>query len=154
MDREPLKGMVNVNEKPITLRWARARGRLYLRPATVERVRRGEVEKGDPYEIARTAALLAVKSTHHIIPHCHPVPVGGVAVSFREAEDHIEVEVDVEAHYRTGVEMEALTGVAVALLTLWDVLKRYEKDERGQYPATSISEIEVIEKRKGGAYEQ
>ena len=80
--------------------------------------------------------------------------MGGVAVSFREAEDHIEVEVDVEAHYRTGVEMEALTGVAVALLTLWDVLKRYEKDERGQYPATSISEIEVIEKRKGGAYEQ
>lgn len=153
MDREPIEGMVNVREKPVTLRWARAKGRIYLRPSTVERVKRGEVEKGNPYEIARVAALLAVKNTHHIIPHCHPVPVQYSGVSFNSGEDHIEVVVEVEAYYRTGVEMEALTGVTVALLTLWDVLKKYEKDERGQYPATSISEVEVMEKRKGDAYE-
>lgn len=153
MDREPVEGMVNVTGKPLTLRWAKARGRLYLRPTTLERIRRGEVEKGNPYEIARVAALLAVKNTHHMIPHCHPVPIGSVGVSFHEGEDHIEAVVEVEAHYRTGVEMEALTGVTAALLTLWDVLKRYEKDERGQYPATSISGVEVVEKRKGEFYE-
>jgi cyclic pyranopterin phosphate synthase len=80
---------------------------------------------------------------------CHPIPIGSVEAKFSLGEDTVEATCRVSAVYRTGVEMEALTGVSVALLTVWDMVKYLEKDEAGQYPETVITGIRVREKRKG-----
>jgi cyclic pyranopterin phosphate synthase len=98
---------------------------------------------------ARVAAIQAVKETSHLIPMCHPLPVGGVSVDFREEDEYIEARVVVRTYGKTGVEMEALTGVGIGLLTVWDMVKSAEKDAQGQYPVTRIEGIRVIEKRKG-----
>ncbi len=142
-------GMVDISEKEIVPRRAVAEGFIRLRKETLEKIRRGEIKKGDPFEVSRVAAFLAVKSTPKIIPHCHPIPIEFVGVSFEVEEEGIRVKCEVKARAKTGVEMEALTGVSVALLTLWDMVKYLEKDERGQYPWTRISEIKVLEKVKG-----
>ncbi len=140
--------MVDISEKKDVLRIARARGTIVLRAETVDAIKRGEIKKGDVFETAKVAAMLAVKNTPFIIPHCHPIPVESVALNFSMHGNRIDVECEVKAHYKTGVEMEALTGVSVALLTIWDMVKYLEKDERGQYPMTQIKDIEVLEKRK------
>jgi cyclic pyranopterin phosphate synthase len=80
---------------------------------------------------------------------CHPIPVSSIAVDFSDADGYIEATVVVKMTGKTGVEMEALTGVSVALLTIWDMVKSAEKDTDGQYPVTSISDIRVVEKKKG-----
>jgi len=90
-----------------------------------------------------------VKNTPALIPMCHAIPISAIAVDFREGDGFIEASVRVKSSGKTGVEMEALTGVSVALLTIWDMVKSAEKDEQGQYPATRIADIRVIEKRKG-----
>jgi cyclic pyranopterin phosphate synthase len=92
-----------------------------------------------------------VKRTPDLIPMCHQVLISSVNTEFTLGQDHIEARCRVSATYKTGVEMEALTGVSVALLTIWDMVKYMEKDEAGQYPATKITEIKVVEKRKGKA---
>jgi cyclic pyranopterin phosphate synthase len=97
---------------------------------------------------ARVAATIAVKDTFRIIPMCHAIPVTAVEVSFSQREDHIEATVLVRSVGKTGVEMEALTGVSVALLTIWDMVKSAEKDAQGQYPDTRIEGIRVIRKKK------
>ena len=89
------------------------------------------------------------KNASQIIPYCHPIPVEYVGVEFAIDADRIDVRVLVKAISRTGVEMEALTGVSVALLTIWDMVKSAEKDAAGQYPVTSITDIRVVEKKKG-----
>jgi len=83
-----------------------------------------------------------------MIPLCHPLKITGVEVDFKVEDNFIETEVTVRCTGKTGVEMEALTGVSVALLTVWDMVKSVEKDENGQYPSTNISDIVVSEKRK------
>ena len=143
-------GMVDVSGKPPVPRRAVARGRIRLRPETVERIRRGQVEKGDPLQVSTVAAVLAVKRTPEIVPYCHPIPIHAVRVRHRLGSDYVEVEVEVRTRAETGVEMEALTGAAAALLTIWDMVKKYEKDEEGQYPHTRIEWIEVAVKEKGG----
>jgi len=140
--------MVDISEKKDVLRIARARGTIVLRSTTVDAIRRGEVKKGDVFETAKVAGMLAVKNTPNIIPHCHPLPVEYIGFNFQMHGNRIDVECEVKAHYKTGVEMEALTGVSVALLTIWDMVKYLEKDEKGQYPMTQILGIEVVEKRK------
>ncbi len=105
-------------------------------------------KKGDPFPVAEVAGILAAKRVSELIPLCHPIPLTKVDVSFRIGEDHVEARCRVVADYKTGVEMEALTGVTVALLTLWDMVKYLEKDEEGQYPTTRITEVRVVEKRK------
>jgi cyclic pyranopterin phosphate synthase len=90
-----------------------------------------------------------VKKTPDIIPMCHNIPIDSVTTDFTMAEAYIEAHCRVDATYKTGVEMEALTGVTVALLTIWDMVKYIEKDENGQYPDTRISEIKVDRKTKG-----
>ena len=142
-------GMVDISSKDEVLRIARARGTIVLRSTTAEVIRKGEVKKGDVFETAKIAAMLAVKKTPELIPHCHPIPVESVKIEFNMHGNRIDVECEVKAHYKTGVEMEALTGVSVALLTIWDMVKYLEKDENGQYPMTQIKDIEVVEKRKG-----
>ena len=145
---DPLK-MVDISDKAITHRAAEAVGKIRLRKETMKAIREGRIEKGDPLTVAEVACVLAAKKTPEIIPLCHQLPLTSVNAEFTLGDDHVEARCRVEADYRTGVEMEALTGVSAALLTIWDMVKYLEKDERGQYPATSITDIRVVEKRKG-----
>ncbi len=141
--------MVDISSKNEVLRVARARGTIVLKSTTVDVIKAGEIKKGDVFETAKIAGMLAVKNTPSMIPHCHPIPIESVDFEFDLHGNRIDVECKVKAHYKTGVEMEALTGVSVALLTIWDMVKYLEKDENGQYPMTQIKDIEVVEKRKG-----
>ncbi len=141
--------MVDVSGKGDVPRRAVARGRLRLRRETVRMIREGRVEKGDVEAVASAAAIMAVKKTPFLLPLCHPVPVTGVDVRFEYGEDCVCVEVEVRTTYKTGVEMDALTGASIALLTIWDMVKKYEKDEEGQYPYTRIDELRVVVKEKG-----
>jgi cyclic pyranopterin phosphate synthase len=141
--------MVDIGEKSEVKRTATACGRIYLRDSTLQAIRDGAVVKGNVLATARIAATLAVKDTPRLIPMCHSIPISSINVDFSEESGYIEVKVNVSSVGKTGVEMEALTGVSVALLTIWDMVKSAEKDEEGQYPCTRISGIEVIEKRKG-----
>jgi len=141
---------VDVSEKEEVVRRARAEGRLLLKPETVRAIREGRVEKGDPLAAAELAALLACKRTPELLPHCHPLPLTHVEARVEPCEEGVRAEVEVRARARTGVEMEALVGVSAALLTVWDMVKGMEKDERGQYPSTRITDIRVVEKVKRG----
>ena len=141
--------MVDVTEKPIVKRQAEAVGKIILSPETVNKIRRGEIRKGDPLLIAQVAALQGAKQTSMLIPHCHQIPLDAVEVDFNVFDEAIEVRCVVKAQARTGVEMEALVGVVTALNTLWDVVKYLEKDREGQYPSTMITDIRVVRKEKG-----
>ncbi|QOJ78317.1 cyclic pyranopterin monophosphate synthase MoaC [Infirmifilum lucidum] len=148
MSGEVRVSMVDITEKPVVYREATARGFIRLRKETVNAIREGKVPKGDVLNVARIAAVQAVKRTWDLLPLCHPIPITSVSVDFNVREDGVEVTVTVKATSKTGVEMEALTGASIALLTVWDMVKALEKDERGQYPYTSIQEIKVVEKIK------
>lgn len=141
--------MVDISGKGDVTRTAVAAGKIFLRPETLAAIREGTVVKGNVLATARVAATLAVKNTANLIPMCHPIPISSVAVEFSEGEGFIEAMVTVKMTGKTGVEMEALTGVSVALLTVWDMVKSAEKDKGGQYPVTRIDEIRVLEKKKG-----
>ncbi len=141
--------MVDIHAKPDVPRRAVATGTIRLRPATVAAVRARRVEKGDPIAAAEVAGIQAIKSTWQTLPHCHPIPLTSAAVEFELSRDRIACTATVEATYKTGVEMEALYGVSVALLTVWDMVKSLEKDTHGQYPAARIEGIRVLSKEKG-----
>lgn len=141
--------MVDIGNKEIVIRKAVASGDIFLSRDTVEMIKSGSVEKGNVLSTARIAAILAVKRTPEMIPMCHQIPITSVDVNFSVAEDHVSAVVEVRSLGRTGVEMEALTGVSVALLTVWDMVKSAEKDNTGNYPHTCIRNIKVIEKIKG-----
>lgn len=141
--------MIDISDKKTVKRKAKAKGEIKLRKETIKAIKKGGVKKGDVLTVARVAGLNAVKNTSHIIPMCHPVPVSSVNIDFIIRENSVICTCEVKAEYKTGVEMEALTGVSVALLTIWDMVKYLEKDENGQYPETRIMNIEVVEKVKG-----
>ncbi|MDD1705142.1 MAG: cyclic pyranopterin monophosphate synthase MoaC [Methanoregula sp.] len=141
--------MVDISGKGDVAREATASGKISLRPETLAAIREGTVVKGNVLATARVAATMAVKNTSDLIPMCHPIPISSVSVDFVERGDFIEATVRVKMTGKTGVEMEALTGVAVALLTIWDMVKSAEKDKDGQYPVTRIEGIRVLEKKKG-----
>ena len=141
--------MVDVTEKPDIHRKASAQGRIYLSSETLCAISEKTTRKGNVLATAEVAAILAVKATSQIIPMCHPLPIGGVTVAFRATKEYIETTVTVKTYGKTGIEMEALTGVSVALLTIWDMVKSAEKDEDGQYPGTRIEGIRVLSKVKG-----
>jgi cyclic pyranopterin phosphate synthase len=140
---------VDISSKGDVTREATAAGKIFLRPETLTAIREGKVVKGNVLATARVAATLAVKNTSNIIPMCHPIPISSILVDFTDGEGYIEATVVVKMTGKTGVEMEALTGVSVALLTVWDMVKSAEKDKDGQYPVTSITDIRVLEKKKG-----
>jgi len=142
---------VDISGKRAVRRKAIARGFIKLKPETIDRIRSGKVEKGDPLQVARIAGINAAKLTPLLLPLCHPLRLEHVAIDLEIKDDGIEAVATVTATEKTGVEMEALTAVSIALLNIWDVIKAYEKDEEGQYPETLIREIEVVEKRKEGA---
>jgi len=146
-ERDPVR-MVDVSGKEMVQRTATATGRIVLRRETVEAVRTGTVRKGDPLAVAEVASIQAVKKTPDLIPLCHNLPIGSVDTSFTLGDTYIDARCTVTAVYRTGVEMEALTGVAVALLNIWDMVKYLEKDEEGQYPDARITDVKVKEKLK------
>ena len=139
---------VDISGKPVIYREATARGRIRLRPSTVALIRKGKLEKGDPISLAATAAVLAAKQTPSLVALCHPLKIEETTPRVRVGKDWVEVSVKVAAHEKTGVEMEALTAVAVALLNVWDVVKAHEKDSAGQYPSTEIGPIRVVRKVK------
>ena len=141
--------MVDISGKGDVVREAVAAGKIYLRPETLAAIREGTVVKGNVLATARVAATLAVKNTSTLIPMCHPIPISSITVDFTEGDGYIETTVVVKMTGKTGVEMEALTGVSLALLTVWDMVKSAEKDKNGQYPVTRITDIRVIEKKKG-----
>ena len=141
--------MVDISGKGEVVREATASGKIFLRPETLAAIRGGIVVKGNVLATARVAATLAVKNTANIIPMCHPIPISSIAVDFHDGDGFIEAVVVVKMTGKTGVEMEALTGVSVALLTVWDMVKSAEKDEKGQYPVTRITDLRVVEKKKG-----
>ena len=130
-------------------RRAKATGILHLSEATVKSVKSGLVAKGDVIEASTIAAVQAVKMTPSIVPHCHPIPIEGCKVEWDWEGNSLRCTVKVSGRYRTGVEMEALTGVSAGLLCAWDMVKPLEKDDDGQYPQARISDIVVLEKYKG-----
>lgn len=142
-----------IHAKPVVYRRAVASGEIRLSAGTVRAIRAGSVEKGDPLRAAEIAGLVAIKRTPELLPHCHPVPITGSAVELTVAASGVRARVEVEALYRTGVEMEALVGVSVALLTVWDMVKYMEKDARGGYLTTRIGAIRVISKEKAAPSE-
>ncbi|WP_048192076.1 cyclic pyranopterin monophosphate synthase MoaC [Pyrolobus fumarii] len=143
--------MVDVTHKPVVYREAIAEGAIRLRPETIRAIREGRIEKGDVLTTAAIAGILAAKKTWDLIPLCHPLPLTHVDVKCEvSGEDRVVCRAKVVTSAKTGVEMEALTAVSIALLTVWDMTKKLEKDEEGQYPYTRIEYIRVVSKKKGG----
>ncbi len=141
--------MVDIGAKPTVSRMAKASGFIRLGQKTLKHIKAGKVPKGDVLSVAQTAAILAVKRTPELVPLTHVIPITSTDVKFKMERSGIRVTVDVGSTGKTGVEMEALVGVASALLTIWDMVKGLEKDKAGQYPTTSIEDIRVLRKVKG-----
>ena len=142
--------MVDISQKEDVIRVATAIGTIKLKPETIKRIRNNEIEKGNVIAATKIAAIAAVKKTPDMLPLCHPIPISNVKVDIKINKESLEIMVTVKSIGKTGVEMEALTGVTVGLLNVWDMVKKYEKDEKGQYPTTRISDIRVVEKTKTG----
>jgi len=140
--------MVDIGRKPDVRRRAVAIGQIRLKPSTIRAIRARHVEKGDPLPTAEVAALQAMKAVWQVLPHTHPIPITAASVTFNVRSDRIAVTTTVEATYKTGVEMEALYGATVALLTIWDMVKAREKDAQGQYPSARIEGVRVVSKEK------
>jgi len=136
--------MRDISLKPTTLRTARAAGFVKLPPEALARVIEGSVQKGDVREAARIAGLMAVKRTPDLLPHCHPIGVLRAEVKATIAEDGINIEAEVETVSATGVEMEALTAVSVAALTVYDMLKAHASAEQ-----MKIGNIHLVQKKGG-----
>jgi len=141
--------MVDITPKPKVYREATAKGRIKLKAETIRLIKQHKIEKGDPFEVAKVAGILAAKNTSSLIPLCHPLPLTNVDVHLKIVDGlAVEVEARVKTRAQTGVEMEALAAASVALLTVWDMTKQYEKDAKGQYPTTVIESVRVVQKIK------
>ena len=136
--------MVDVGEKPDTERVAVAKGEITMRPETLALIQEGGIPKGDVLAVAQVASIMAAKRTHELIPMCHPLLLTHVAVEFApdEAENLIKITATVKTTGKTGVEMEALTAVAVAALTIYDMCKAVDR-------AMHITNIRLIRKSGG-----
>lgn len=148
MSKDPIK-MIDVSEKKFVSRKAVAAGIIKLKESTVDKIRNGTIKKGDPLTVGEVAAILVVKKTPELIPLCHNIPIGKTHVEYTLGKTTIAAICTVTTNAQTGVEMEALAGVTIALLNIWDMTKYLEKDEDGQYPDAVITDIRVLEKVKG-----
>ena len=141
--------MVDISDKPKVFREATATGIIKLKPDTIRLINKGKIAKGDPLQTAKIAGILAAKETSTLIPLCHPLPLTNVEVEIKVLDrSTVQVTSTVKTKAQTGVEMEALTATAISLLTIWDMVKQYEKDVEGQYPSTVIENIRVVKKIK------
>jgi cyclic pyranopterin phosphate synthase len=134
--------MVDVGDKPSTAREAVARGTITMSAAARRLIRAGQIAKGDPLQAARVAGIMAAKRTSELIPLCHPIPLSFVGVEIRPMKAGLSIEARARTTGQTGVEMEALTAVAVAALTLYDMIKAVDK-------TMVIGDIFLLEKRGG-----
>jgi cyclic pyranopterin phosphate synthase len=144
LDDQGRARMVDVSDKEVTGRVAVARGAIQMRPATLELILKGKVEKGDVFSVARVAAIMAAKKTPDLIPMCHPLAITSVKVDLTPAENptRVEIEAIVRVSGKTGVEMEAMTAVSVAALTIYDMCKAVDRE-------MSIGEIRLVKKSGG-----
>ena len=141
--------MVDVSGKAELFREATATGAIKLKLETVNLIKEGKIAKGNPLYTAKIAGVLAAKKTSGLIPLCHPLPLTSVEVEAKILDKStVEVTTTVKAKAQTGVEMDALAATSVGLLTIWDMVKQYEKDANGQYPTTAIENIHVVRKLK------
>jgi cyclic pyranopterin phosphate synthase len=141
--------MIDVSQKNNILREATATGKIILKEKTVTLIKNREIKKGDPIYAAKIAAILAAKKTSEIIPLCHPLPLSKVLIEIIiPNETSVQITATVKTKAQTGVEMEALTAASIGLLTIWDMVKQYEKNTAGQYPTTKIANIKVVKKYK------
>ena len=149
LDKQGRVAMVDTSAKPVTARRAVASGRVLMSPETVKAVREHRTPKGDPLETARLAGIMAAKRTAELIPLCHPLPLTHIDVRAEVQDEGVYLESTVATEAQTGVEMEALTAVAVAALTIYDMCKAVDK-------AMTITEIRLEQKTggKSGKYER
>ena len=134
--------MVDVGEKPVTDREAIARGSISMSREAQRLIRSGRIKKGDPLQTARLAGILAAKQTSSLIPLCHPLPLTHVSVDLQPSKNGYAIEARVRTTAQTGVEMEALTAVSVAALTIYDMVKAVDKE-------MVIGDICLVEKKGG-----
>jgi len=142
IDADGRAHMVDVADKADTKRTAKARGLVALSPATLAAITEGRTKKGDVLSVAELAGIMGAKKTAELIPLCHPLPLSRVKLVLTPQDDGIVVAAEVGCTGKTGVEMEALTAVSVACLTVYDMVKAMEKDAR-------ITDIELVEKSGG-----
>ena len=147
MKRE-IEGIIDISEKKLVKRVATATGQLKLSKPSIDAINANKVKKGNVIEASTIAAIQAVKETPRIIPHCHPIPLEGCNVDWEISDTILHCTVTVTANYKTGIEMEAITGVCAGLLCALDMVKSYEKDSEGQYPDSEISQVKIISKYK------
>ncbi|MEY2487921.1 MAG: cyclic pyranopterin monophosphate synthase [Verrucomicrobiota bacterium] len=133
--------MVDVSAKPTSVRTAVASGRIRLRSETIDLINKNEIAKGDVLGTARIAGIQAAKQTSDLIPLCHALPLSKVEIDIMTGADHVEAKCTARTVAQTGVEMEALTGVSVALLTIYDMCKAVDKEMR-------IFDVRLLEKKK------
>src|SRR3954466_3412481 len=133
--------MVDVSAKPLSKRRAVARGEIWLQRQTVDLIARNQIAKGNVFATARVAGIQAAKQTAHLIPLCHTLPLSQVTVDIVASKDGAEVKCTAQTVAQTGVEMEALVGVTVALLTIYDMCKAVDKD-------MIVSHVQLVEKTK------
>jgi cyclic pyranopterin monophosphate synthase len=144
LDEHGRAQMVDVTEKEVTQREARARGTVFMSPETFQRIMAGGMAKGDVLGVAKVAGIMGAKNTAELIPMCHPLNITNVAITFNPIEEKhcIEIEAQVKLKGQTGVEMEALTAVATAALTIYDMCKAVDRE-------MVISNIHLAEKKGG-----
>lgn len=144
LDDQGRADMVDVGGKPVSERFARAGGKVTMKPETLRLIRAGNIKKGDVLNTARIAGVMAAKRTADLIPLCHPLPIEkvGLDLSMNESDSAIVITASVKSRGVTGVEMEALTAVSVAALTIYDMAKAVDRDMR-------IGDIRLLEKRGG-----
>ena len=141
VNRKGEASMVNIAAKPVVHREAIATGIIYLQPQTVELIKTNRVKKGDVLATARIAAISGAKKTSDLIPLCHNIPIDHIDVSFEIKEDRVEISAKAACDAKTGIEMEALTAVSIAALTIYDMCKAVDKH-------INISGIHLVEKTK------
>ena len=142
VDQKGHARMVDVGAKAVTQRVARAGGKISMGRETLELISNGQMPKGDVLAVARVAGIMAAKKTSELIPLCHPVPVSSVKVELQIVDDGVQIEATASTSAQTGVEMEALTAVSVAALTIYDMVKAKER-------RAEISDIFLLEKSGG-----
>ena len=142
LDSQGRANMVDVTEKAVTSREATAEAVVRMRPETLQLIQDGGHPKGDVFAVARIAGIQAAKRTHELIPLCHPLPLTGIDVEFELRDDAVAITAAVKTVSKTGVEMEALTAVTTAALTIFDMIKAVDNQ-------AVISDIKVIEKTGG-----
>ena len=144
LDEQGRARMVDVSNKDVTSRIAMARGSIRMRPQTLALIREGKVEKGDVFSVARVAGIMAAKSTSALIPMCHPLNITSIEINLIPQINpaRVEIEAVVRVDGKTGVEMEAMTAVSVAGLTIYDMCKAVDRE-------MSIGDIRLVKKSGG-----